>query len=348
MDSKNRIKYLDALRVVAAIAVIMLHTSAECWGQRDVASLEQNVFTIYDSCVRWAVPVFLMISGALFLGQEVPWKILYKKYIFRMIVAFVVWSSLYAVHSLIGGGGLKEFVRETISSHYHLWYIPMIIGMYMCHPILRRIVEDKKVTEYFLILSFAFTFAIPWGTQLANDFAPDRVKNAVALLNGPINSMSLHLVIGYTFYYIMGYYLSQNELTPRIKTWIYIFGVGGFLLTVLLSIGAAYKAQMPMPYFSNFHVNILCEALFVFVWFKDHCKQMEKTDTILYKLSKYSFGVYLVHALILEQLNNRLGLNTLSFNPIISVPVITGIVFAIALVISIVLNHIPKLNKYIV
>lgn len=105
MDSKNRIKYLDALRVVAAIAVIMLHTSAECWGQRDVASLEQNVFTIYDSCVRWAVPVFLMISGALFLGQEVPWKILYKKYIFRMIVAFVVWSSLYAVHSLIGGGG---------------------------------------------------------------------------------------------------------------------------------------------------------------------------------------------------------------------------------------------------
>ncbi|MBQ7215854.1 MAG: hypothetical protein IJS39_07695 [Synergistaceae bacterium] len=56
--------------------------------------------------------------------------------------------------------------------------------------------------------------------------------------------------------------------------------------------------------------------------------------------------MYLIHALILEMLK-KYRLYTLTFSPILSVPVISVIVFIISLMISAVLNHIPVLKKYI-
>ena len=58
------------------------------------------------------------------------------------------------------------------------------------------------------------------------------------------------------------------------------------------------------------------------------------------KMSKYSFGAYLVHALIIEQLDKQLGLNTLSFNPVLAVVFITVTVFAVSFGISAVLSRI--------
>ena len=66
------------------------------------------------------------------------------------------------------------------------------------------------------------------------------------------------------------------------------------------------------------------------------------------KLSKYCFGAYLVHALVLERLNDQMGLNSLSFHPVFSIICITVIVFTISFAISAVLNCIPVIKKYMV
>lgn len=66
------------------------------------------------------------------------------------------------------------------------------------------------------------------------------------------------------------------------------------------------------------------------------------------KLSRYSFGVYLVHALVIETLNKVFRFNTLIFNPVISVPVVCIVVSVISLAVSWVLHRIPVLNKYVV
>ena len=47
-----------------------------------------------------------------------------------------------------------------------------------------------------------------------------------------------------------------------------------------------------------------------------------------------------------KQLDNLIGLNSLSFNPVISVPCIGIIVFAISIGISALLNHVPVVKKY--
>ena len=63
----QRIAYFDVLRILATFAVIVLHLSAQHWADTDVYSRAWQAFNLYDSAVRWAVPVFVMISGSVSL-----------------------------------------------------------------------------------------------------------------------------------------------------------------------------------------------------------------------------------------------------------------------------------------
>lgn len=101
-------------------------------------------------------------------------------------------------------------------------------------------------------------------------------------------------------------------------------------------------------YYGNFTVNVLFEAIAVFTWFKYKKYDQDWLNAFIRKLAKYSFGAYLVHALVIEQLNIRFGLNTLSFNAVFAVICIGVLVFTISFAISAVLNKIPVVKKYMV
>ena len=96
---EQRIVYFDYLRIIAIFAVVVLHFAAQNWDNIDVSSFEWQVFNLYDAVAAWGVPVFVMISGALFLGKELTLKKLYGKYILRIVTAFFFWSVLYALWS---------------------------------------------------------------------------------------------------------------------------------------------------------------------------------------------------------------------------------------------------------
>lgn len=86
----------------------------------------------------------------------------------------------------------------------------------------------------------------------------------------------------------------------------------------------------------------------MFTLFKYKEYKKDVLYSIIQKLAKYSFGAYLVHVLIIKQLNLIFGLNTLSFNPALSVVVIGIIVFVISFLISAILNNLFLLKNYIV
>lgn len=89
--------YCDYLRLIATFAVVVLHVSASNWYGADVHGLAWQSFNFYDSATRWSVPIFVMISGALFLGREIPIKKIYSKYILRLVIAFFTWNLFYAI-----------------------------------------------------------------------------------------------------------------------------------------------------------------------------------------------------------------------------------------------------------
>ena len=343
---KNRTIYFDYLRVFSTLAVVFIHVSTQKWYSSDINSLAWKTFTAYDSVVRWCVPVFVMISGALFLGKAYDIKKIYSKNVLRLATAYIFWSVIYA---LIEGGGKSTIISNIIIGHYHMWFIPMIAGLYICIPFIHRIAQDNKLTKYFLAVAFVFAFVLPTFLQLLNDFGGEHAKTLYNALRTVIADINLQFVMGYTAYFIAGYFLKQTELSPKARRIIYLLGVAAGLFTVLISIYISLKNNKgTSQYFNNFYVNIMLESIAVFVWVKYNAHLFKRLDRFVAAISPYCFGAYLVHVIILDTLNKNLHINTLSFHPVLSVPVISVVVFIVSMIISAVINQIPVLKKYIV
>lgn len=57
MKNKDRVYYLDVLRALSCIAVVMIHASAN-YVMKDFGSISFIVGDVIDSLFRFAVPVF--------------------------------------------------------------------------------------------------------------------------------------------------------------------------------------------------------------------------------------------------------------------------------------------------
>ena len=354
-DIMKRKTYVDYLRIFAVFSIIIIHVSSAKWYSTDINSARWRAMNFYDSIARWGVPIFTMISGALFLNKNVTTKKLYSKYILRLFIAFIFWSLLYMIESCINLSGEVNFnllnsITTTVKGHYHMWYILMIIGLYMCIPIFKVIVKDKKTTRYFLCLSFIFAFLIPWSIHLAQDLiTKESILTIINSISGDINLMNLSMLSCYAFYFVFGYYLSNLDIKKKERIIIYIFGIVGFVSTIGLTLFITLNNNGALEfYYNDFAVNVFLEAYSLFVFFK-YCKfRNEKINKYAEKISKYCFGIYLVHALIIAKFDSIFGINSMSFNTFISVPCIAVLVFIISYFISMIMNHIPIIKKYCV
>lgn len=350
MESK-RIVYFDYLRVISVLSVIILHVAAQNWNNVDTSTFEWNVFNIYDGASRWGVPIFVMISGALFLGREYDLITLYRKHVLKMVIAFLFWSTTYAVLGTWIEGSEKtgeEILVSIIVGRYHLWFLPMIIGIYMIVPLLNLIVQDYKHALYFLMLSFFFSFLIPQSILVIK-------LHSIGLsltLAKALSNANIHFIVGFSGYYVLGYILHNTELKKKQLKIFYILGFCGLLLTVGATALASIILEEPKEiFYDDFTVNILAITIMIFLWAKNYLNLTNlsvKRQRLLLRLSKYSFGIYLVHVLVIDGMKSFFNLTTLSFNAVISVPVISGIVFIISYLLSALLNRIPVINRWIV
>ena len=229
-----------------------------------------------------------------------------------------------------------------IRGYYHLWFMFMITGLYMLFPFAKKIIESKFLTKYFLLLALIFAFLIPQSVNIISLFSEKYGAFAAAISS----NFNMNFVMGFTGYFILGYVLNTADISQRYERIIYFAGILGFVSTIILSATASMiKHEAIGIFYDNATINVLCESMAVFVFFRKHFSINTK---LIRRLSQYSFGAYLVHAAFIPLVNKYCGLNTLSFNPIFSVPVISVIVFVFSFTVSWILNHVPGLNKYIV
>ena len=344
----KREPYLDCLRIMATFAVIILHTASQYWYAVEVGTYEWRVFSFYDGMVRWSVPVFVMISGALFLGRNISIDKLFKKNVARIVAAFVFWSALYAVVNVITGrSGLKNALREFVEGPTHLWFLFMITGLYILVPLLKKIVANDETTKYFVLISLIFTFVLPYAISILSLYS----EKLGSIASGIIKSMDFYFTLGYVSYFVYGYYFSRINVNGKKNLLVCLLGIAGLFVTlfayVIFPVSEKYTASV---FHANMTVNVMLVSVSIFIFFKNskRLNNMNNVANLLKILSEYSFGAYLVHAMVITQLNHILGFNTLSFNPALSVPIIGIIVFVISYVISGILHHIPVLNRYIV
>lgn len=211
---------------------------------------------------------------------------------------------------------------------------------------MKKITEDSKITNYFLITSLIFAFIIPQGVNFVSLFS----ESIAETLNIILDTVNFNIVLGYTGYFVLGYVLSKAELTKKQTKAIYFVGLLGLISTVALtSAFSIFKGRSVDLFFDYLSVTVLLESTGVFMFFKNMKLNIsEKSGVVLSKLSKYSFGVYLVHVLILEIVTDYFKIDLFRINPVISIPVCALLLTVVSFGISAVINHIPILKKYIV
>lgn len=89
--------YIYYLKIISSFAVIVLHVSAQRWSKFDIYSTNWMITNIYNSIFRCAVPLFIIISGAIFLNKEINIKKIYSKYILRLVIAYFFGGIIYAL-----------------------------------------------------------------------------------------------------------------------------------------------------------------------------------------------------------------------------------------------------------
>lgn len=158
----QRVACYDVLRVAATFAVVALHLSAQHWADTDIYSTAWQAFNLYDSLVRWTVPVFVMISGVFFLAGTQSLRQILRKNVLRIVTAFIFWSALYAAYAyFFNKCALSTAVTLFFSGHYHMWFLFMIVGLYLIVPLLRPIAQNETLLRYFLLLALVFNFLLP-------------------------------------------------------------------------------------------------------------------------------------------------------------------------------------------
>lgn len=343
----SRIYYLDILRILATIAVIGIHVSAQGWYSEPIERDTWAIFSAWDAAVRWAVPGFVMISGALFLTREIDMKRVYSHNIRHMVCAFIFWSVIYALY--FGRSDIRTFIGTAIRGYNHMWYVLFVIGLYMSLPILSAIAKDETALKTFIKLWIAFTVLTPFVT----DFLPymsGTIKGNFLMQSviSVLENIRVEMVLGYFGFFLLGYYLHTHELTKKQTYWIYLGGIVGFLYTTVMTIVVSRWRGGPQDFFYNsFSWNVCLETVAFFVWAKQ-TKWTEKRAKQVHFLSVHCFGVYLIHYMIMMMLNQLFHLNTRVIHAAISVPLIMLLTYVISLIIIVGIRKIPKVGKWIV
>lgn len=166
----HRQESLDFVRVLATFFIVLLHTSANDMYRFPIASATWNVLNFFNASGRWAVPAFVMISGALFLNQakSISFAGIIKRNIFRLLTVYFFWSLVYSViHNTMEYDHfnievLKRVLLDTLSGPVHFWFIPMICGLYLITPFLRVLVSglNKNTLLLLILICLLFTSVI--------------------------------------------------------------------------------------------------------------------------------------------------------------------------------------------
>jgi surface polysaccharide O-acyltransferase-like enzyme len=226
---KKRIYYFDLLRTVAIFFVVIIHCTAAHFETLSPESRSWLVANLFESISRWAVPVFIMISGALLLGKKRDLSTFFKKNVLKIAIILVSWNFIYGVVSLINGSSLSDFIYNVIAGHYHLWFLYMLLGLYILTPYIRRFLKDSERLELFLLISFIFGIALPELVDVMAALSP-RLTSVRSGLEHALELIGFGRLLGYSFYFVLGYYLHRKKLRKKQK-WFYLAGVIGLLLT---------------------------------------------------------------------------------------------------------------------
>lgn len=342
-NEKNRLIYIDIVKMIAILGVILIHVAAHYWYKQPIDTNRWEAMNFWNAIGRFGVACFVMCSGVIFLNKkELSYKEIFCKYIVRIVFAFFIWTIVYLlIKEKFQVNNIFILLKKGIP-RAHLWFMIMIIGIYIVTPIIRIFVKNatKKDIEYFLLIAFIIQSIIPF---LIRFEMFSWIKNYYKHLYPTV-------ITGYVGYFVLGYYLNKYELDKKKKIGSILLGIISIIITILLNLQESQKLNKPTTEFlNNFYPNIVFYSVGMFVFIKEVCKKInfkDKLKKVITIASKNIFGIYLIH-MIIRDLLDLVNINPLMCNTYISIPLVSLLVFIISFIVTYIISKIPYLRRIV-
>lgn len=288
---KQRILYLDLLRIIACVMIVFMHS------QRPGMGIPGWFLSGSSYITAAGIGLFFMISGALILGkaktlaegEELDTFSFLKHRLLKIVVPLAFWSLLYWSLSSIDNSGLGV-----------MWFLWTIGGLYLLSPILIRWLQHASLREVELYLGV-------WLLTLLYPF----LKLITPLEEG--DTSWIYYFHGYVGYFILGYYLSVAPM-ERLRKFCWGFALI-FLLFTLIAPCAVLVFGLKVDFYSLFwylSISVVLQCIVWFVGFRSleplFSSRFSTYAPQIVKLSAMTFGIYLSHILVM-----RIGLWNVDF-----------------------------------
>lgn len=336
---KKRETELDILRLLATLGVIFTHACGIETGSAAV----RNIMTFLIATVTWHVPVFVMISGRFFLDPERDISVAkIKKAIGRLVIASLFWNVIYQAYYILTGTysdlNWKGILSQALMGPYHFWYLFMLVCLYAITPFLRKIAENKKLMEYFIALFLISEFLTMYGSDL---------PLVGATVGQIVAKMDFHFALGFSGYYVLGYYLHRYPVTGKKEIGLYVLGIAILIFTGTATVWKTMQGAEGKEWFSKYLMpNVVIEAAAIYTFFVNRVRRIrfgEKATVIISKLAELSFGAYLVHALVLA-FSEIIEWSSIPGTPILIVALRVIFVFVVSTGVAALLRKIPVIG----
>lgn len=177
-----------------------------------------------------------------------------------------------------------------------------------------------------------------------------------SFLNGPTwntvwNNLKMLEISAGMVYFVLGYYIYKNKnlFSARESVCLYTVSVAVmFGVNFICACLSGEHASVADGYLQA-GVLISSSAFFMFLLQKISSTQDFSMKMLKWvkEIAKYTFGIYLVHTLFIEQVYRRIGLSPNRFPTVISIAGFAVLTFLLSLAVSWCIKKIPMIGKWI-
>ena len=302
-DSKKRVSQFSYIKTVACFAIVLLH----CFNNARVYHSEEltdgQITTAFAVCasLMWAVPCFLMVTGALLLDREreIPLSKLFGKYIKRMLTALVVFTAIFTVirHDPSNGTSiLNEFAEGLLFNHCmaYLWYLYMMLAIYLLMPLFKAIVNratDRQLAVLTAVLLLICS-VLPLASYLGVDAA-----------------LYIPTWIVYGAYLFIGFLLYRHNMDARIAAVMLV------LCTIALPLITVKLAPTDIDASGLTAYNSPLVVMQSAAVFSLMLRIRREAGRLIENIDRCSFGIYLIHMIFIRLTMKELGFDPFDYGP---------------------------------
>ncbi len=302
---EKRILFLDDMRVIACFMVIMIHSCEFFFidgPDIGIHSLTDGFWvSVIDSAFRCSVPLFVMISAFLLAPVQGDITTFFRKRLLRVVVPFIFWSILYAVLPALWEEtdipeSLLQLTHNFNDTSGHLWFVYMLIGLYLFMPVISPWLEKagKKEEQLFLLLWFlssCFVYLHDWLGPLFGECYWNEYH-------------TLWYFSGFLGYVVLAHYIRHHLKWSRTKclalgTALYLTGYY-FTATIwydrITTADTLQQLELSWRFCSP---NVIAMSFGAFIIIRSVFSRRKHENRIVKEISALSYGIYLMHILVL-------------------------------------------------